>query len=96
MRYGDELVLQERFCDAVKQYQNASAIAGLDADATKGYNKAFQGCYPATATPTITGIPPTPTNTGEVPPTKKTPPTKPPTDTPTQESTPDPNTTPSP
>jgi hypothetical protein len=96
MRYGDELVLEERFCDAVKQYQNASAIGALDADAAKGYNKAFQGCYPATATPTATGIPPTPTNTGEVPPTEETPPTEPPTETPTEESTPDPNTTPSP
>jgi tetratricopeptide (TPR) repeat protein len=52
MRYGDQLVEQEQYCDAVTQYDNAQAIAALDAQAQEGYNRAFRECFPAT--PTIT------------------------------------------
>ncbi|MGE5249074.1 MAG: hypothetical protein ACM3QS_02575 [Bacteroidota bacterium] len=74
MRYGDELVAQSKFCDAVQQYQNAATIAELDAQAAKGYSQAFQACYPATETPTITpsGVPPIDsTPTGGVVPTEQ-------------------------
>jgi len=53
MRYGDELVEQESWCEAVTQYQNAQAIAALDATAQEGFERAFKECYPATATPTL-------------------------------------------
>jgi len=76
MRYGDELHLQGKYCQAVTQYQAAAAIAELDPEAAKGYNQSFQQCYPPTGTPTATGIPVIPTNTGEAPPpTESTPPT---------------------
>ena len=52
MRYGDQLVEQEKYCDAVAQYDNAQAIAALDAQAQEGYERAFRECFPAT--PTIT------------------------------------------
>jgi tetratricopeptide (TPR) repeat protein len=54
MRYGDQLVEAERFCDAIPHYENAQAIAGLDAQAQEGYERAFRECYPATPTPTVT------------------------------------------
>lgn len=53
MRYGDQLVGQERWCDAVDQYTNAQAIGGLDAQAQEGYERAFAECFPATPTPTL-------------------------------------------
>jgi hypothetical protein len=52
MRYGDQLVEQGQYCDAVPHYENAQAIAGLDAQAQEGYERAFTECFPAT--PTIT------------------------------------------
>ena len=89
MRYGDELHLQGKYCDAVKQYEAAAAIAELDADAAKGYNQSFQACYPATETPTPTGVvttATTPVETGiattEPAPVTTEPPPPSPTDTP--------------
>jgi tetratricopeptide (TPR) repeat protein len=94
MRYGDELVAKGQFCDAVQQYQNASAIGELDADAAKGYNQAFQACYPATATATPTGLVTAVTpgdtavaTTEPAPVTTEPPPTEPPTEPPTQAPT---------
>ncbi|HEY9151887.1 MAG TPA: hypothetical protein VIN60_03305 [Anaerolineales bacterium] len=57
-RYGDELLSQSKFCDAVKQYQAAQAIGNLDETAAKGLNQAYQKCYPATATPGILPVTP--------------------------------------
>jgi tetratricopeptide (TPR) repeat protein len=53
MRYGDQLLSQNDVCGAVQQYDNAQAIAPLDQQAAKGYNQAYQECYPATETPTV-------------------------------------------
>jgi tetratricopeptide (TPR) repeat protein len=52
MRYGDQLVEQGNYCDAVTQYENAQATGVLDAPAQEGYERAFRECFPAT--PTIT------------------------------------------
>jgi tetratricopeptide (TPR) repeat protein len=92
MRYGDELVAKQQFCDAVAQYENAAAIAPLDNDAAKGYKQAYETCYPATPTPTVTGIATslTPVETTGVPPTEPPPATTeppPPTDVPTEPTT---------
>ena len=94
MRYGDQLLEQERWCDAVTQYQNAQAIGGLDAQAQEGFERAFLECFPPTptidlmlsVTPTIdplatTPAPPTGDPTTEVPATEA-----PPTETPTPET----------
>ncbi len=43
MRYGDELFKRGDFCDAVAQYQNASSIAELDAEAAKGLQPVLPG-----------------------------------------------------
>jgi tetratricopeptide (TPR) repeat protein len=56
MRYGDQLVSQNRFCEAVKEYQAAQGIGGLDVTAQKGFNQAYNKCYPPTAVPTL-GVP---------------------------------------
>jgi tetratricopeptide (TPR) repeat protein len=50
MRYGDQLVEEGRYCDAVAQYDNAQASGGLDAEAQEGYERAFRECFPATPT----------------------------------------------
>lgn len=68
MRYGDELFLQNRFCDAYSQYEAAASIASLDETAAKNANQSFQQCYPATETPSPTS---------EIPPTASEPPTEP-------------------
>jgi tetratricopeptide (TPR) repeat protein len=64
MRYADQLVEEGRYCDAVTHYDNAQAIAALDAQAQEGYQRAFRECFPPTATITptlqITGTPTTP------------------------------------
>jgi hypothetical protein len=78
MRYGDELFGQNKFCDAVVQYENAIRVGQLDQLAEQNYGKAFVTCFPPTATPdpsllfTPTIDPALPTNT----------PTPVPTDTP--------------
>jgi tetratricopeptide (TPR) repeat protein len=56
MRYGDQLVSEERWCDAVPQYENAQAIAALDATAQEGYERAYVECYPPTPTVDLTQI----------------------------------------
>jgi tetratricopeptide (TPR) repeat protein len=61
MRYGDELFLQNRFCDAYAQYEAAAAIGGLDETAQKNANQSFQQCFPATETPMPTSEIPTAT-----------------------------------
>ena len=94
MRYGDVLFGQERFCDAVIQYDNAARISPLDQLAQQNYEQALVGCFPATATPvsqtptlggSVTVMPTeTPggsTNTPPPPAATNTPP--PPTNTPT-------------
>ena len=66
MRYGDQLVKQEQFCDAYQQYQTAQSIGNLDAAAAKGANQAFQQCYPPTEAPPTeapTGVVPTSAST---------------------------------
>jgi tetratricopeptide (TPR) repeat protein len=62
MRYGDQLVEEGRYCDAVSQYDSAQAIAALDATAQEGYGRAFTECFPATPTvgPTLSPTPATP------------------------------------
>ena len=54
MRYGDQLAKDGQYCDAVTQYNNATAIAPLDKQAQEGYDDAFTACYPATPTATST------------------------------------------
>lgn len=70
MRYGDELYGQNKYCEAVVQYENANRAGGtLDKLAEQNYGKAFVGCFPPTATPdpsllfTPTIDPNLPTNT---------------------------------
>jgi hypothetical protein len=54
MRYGDQLLSQNQYCEAYKQYQAAQAIGNLDAAAAKGENQANQVCNPATEAPVST------------------------------------------
>ena len=56
MRYADQLVGEEQFCDAVSYYESAQAIAPLDSQAAEGYELAFLTCFPPTeaVTPTAT------------------------------------------
>jgi tetratricopeptide (TPR) repeat protein len=78
MRYGDELIAQEDYCGAVTHYQNAEAIAALDAQAAEGYARAYRECFPATATleptleisPTVGGDTAVPTDTQPAVPTE--------------------------
>jgi tetratricopeptide (TPR) repeat protein len=62
MRLGDELFAQEQYCDALAQYDNAQAVAGLDSTAQENYEDAFIGCFPPTATidPALSITPGTP------------------------------------
>ncbi|HUF00657.1 MAG TPA: hypothetical protein VMN99_15490 [Anaerolineales bacterium] len=97
MRYGDQLVEQGQYCDAIAQYENAQALGALDAQAQEGYERAFSECFPA-ATPTIDltlsvtatvdpALTTAPAPTTEVAPitaTTEPPPTDPPTETPTE------------
>jgi tetratricopeptide (TPR) repeat protein len=78
MRYGDQLVEQGQFCDAVTQYQNAQAIATLDSAAAEGFEAAYAQCYPATPT-----IDPASLFTPTIDPAATTPPTEAPTEAPT-------------
>lgn len=82
MRYGDQLVEAEQFCDAVTQYDNAQRIAALDQAAAQNYNHAFAQCFPATPT---TGVIITDTPGTSEPPTDV--PTDAPTDVPTDAPT---------
>ena len=56
-RYGDQLFAQNKFCDAVKQYQGAQGIGNLDQTAAKNFKQAYTTCYPATPTPIIIPTP---------------------------------------
>ena len=56
MRYGDQLVEQGQFCDAVGQYEQAQALGGLDAQAQEGYERAFLECFPPTPTIDLTAL----------------------------------------
>jgi hypothetical protein len=78
MRYGDQLLEQEQWCDAVTQYEAAQAIAALDPQAEEGFVRAYNECFPATETPTPTLLV-TPSTPGAV---TDTPPAGPPSDTP--------------
>jgi hypothetical protein len=62
MRYGDQLLEQGQYCDAVAQYEAAQTIAALDKQAQEGYDDAFAACYPPTPaiTPTLLVTPATP------------------------------------
>lgn len=82
MRYGDQLLSQGQYCDAVTQYQNAQAIGPLDRQASDGFEEAYIACFPATETPIPTlEVSPT-VGAGTVVPSD-TPPAGPPTETPT-------------
>jgi tetratricopeptide (TPR) repeat protein len=58
MRYGDELFAQDRACDAYAQYQAAQSYGQLDEVAGRNAYKAYNICYPPTATPEPTIIAP--------------------------------------
>jgi tetratricopeptide (TPR) repeat protein len=76
MRYGDQLLEQGQYCDAVAQYEAAQTIAALDKQAQEGYDDAFAACYPPTPTIDLT-LSVVPAVTTEVPPavTTEPPPT---------------------
>lgn len=84
MRYGDQLVEEGQYCDAVTNYQNAQAIGALDAQAQEGFERAYLECFPPTPTidpallitPTLTLDPAlvTPAATTEVAPATTEPP----------------------
>ena len=95
MRYADQLVEEERFCDAVSYYEQAQVTGGLDAQAQEGYERALLECFPPTPTidltlsvtpqitvetPVVTTVsPPTVAVTTEVVPTTAVPTTEVPT-----------------
>jgi tetratricopeptide (TPR) repeat protein len=91
MRYGDQLLGLGQYCDAVAQYENARAIAPLDAPATDGYEEAYIACFPATetliptplVTPTLEGATALPSDTPPGVPATDTPSLAPATETPT-------------
>jgi tetratricopeptide (TPR) repeat protein len=81
MRYADQLVADERFCDAIPYYEGAQSIAALDKQANDGYTFAYQSCFPPTeaatatsqVTPSTAGPSETPTDTPPGPPVTDTP-----------------------
>jgi hypothetical protein len=91
MRYGDQLLSEERWCDAVAQYEAAQTIGALDAQAEEGFVRAYNECYPATETPTLPVLEtPTPGGVTDTPPASiptDTPPPPPPTETPSETPT---------
>jgi len=99
MRYGDQLLEQGQYCDAVGMYEQAQAISALDKQAQEGYEDAFIACYPPTPTIDLTQAV-TPIVTTELPPvaTTEAPPVAtteaPPTDVPTEVPTETPKPTP--
>jgi len=50
MRYGDQFFSQERWCEALQQYDNAQLIGPLDKISEQNYGHAYVSCYPPTAT----------------------------------------------
>jgi tetratricopeptide (TPR) repeat protein len=92
MRYGDELVESEQFCDAVTMYQNAEAIAPLDSVAAENFAAAYAQCFPATPTLDPASLTPATPASTEPPKTETTEapteaPTQAPTEAPTEAST---------
>jgi tetratricopeptide (TPR) repeat protein len=67
MRYGDQLVEQGQYCDAVGYYETAQTTGGLDAQAQEGYERAMLECFPATPTITPTLGTSTPSTPGVTP-----------------------------
>jgi tetratricopeptide (TPR) repeat protein len=67
MRYGDQLVEQGQYCDAVGHYETAQTTGGLDAQAQEGYERAILECFPATPTITPTLGTSTPSTPGVTP-----------------------------
>ena len=77
-RYGDQLVQEGKYCEALDHYQNVLSISGIPTVQEK-YEEAYLKCYPPTAVPLPTETPaPENTPTGETP-----------TVEPTQEETPE-------
>jgi tetratricopeptide (TPR) repeat protein len=95
MRYGDQLLSEGQYCDAVTQYQNAQAIAALDSPAAGGFAEAYAACFPATETATPTLLV-TPTLGGPTLAPTDTPPGALPTDTPVPPGPPTETLTPTP
>ncbi|MBT3190532.1 MAG: hypothetical protein HN736_07820 [Anaerolineae bacterium] len=56
MRYGDQLYNGGDNCGAYAQYSNALAYGALDEVAAKNSKRAYEVCYPPTATPEPTAI----------------------------------------
>jgi len=50
MRYGDEFYADEKWCEAVVQYDNAQTVGPLDKISEPNYGPAFVGCNPPTPT----------------------------------------------
>jgi tetratricopeptide (TPR) repeat protein len=92
IRYADQLLAEENFCEAYEQYLAAQAIGQLDAEAVGRSDQAYLGCYPPTAIvePTIIVTPTidpaltteTPVPTTEAPTETEPPPTEDPAATP--------------
>ena len=95
MRYGDQMLSEGQYCDAVTQYQNAQAIAPLDGPAASGFAEAYAACFPATETATPTLLV-TPTLGGPTLAATDTPPGVLPTDTPVPPGPPTETPTPTP
>jgi len=88
MRYGDALLVRKQYCEAYKQYDNASKVGNLDETAASGFAEATKFCYPATVTPSPTLLVSPTTDPGSVIPTDTQPAV--PTDTPVPSDTPTP------
>jgi tetratricopeptide (TPR) repeat protein len=56
MRYGDQLFAQDDACGAYTQYSTATAYGALDETANYNAARAFNICYPPTATPEPTAV----------------------------------------
>jgi hypothetical protein len=50
MRYGDDFYADEKYCDALAQYDNAQLVGPLDKISEPNYGRAYVGCYPPTPT----------------------------------------------
>jgi tetratricopeptide (TPR) repeat protein len=50
MRYGDQFYAQDKWCEALQQYENAKRVGPLDNISEANYGRAYVGCYPPTPT----------------------------------------------
>ena len=50
MRYGDQFYAQDKWCEALQQYENAKRVGSLDKTSEANYGPAYVGCYPPTPT----------------------------------------------